>query len=432
MSAFQLLIYGCSGYIGRLTAERAALHPGSVVLAGRSRKKVAALADKLDLPYRVFSLDNPEDIDANIRDVKVVLNLAGPFAFTTPPLIHSCIRVQTHYLDVTTEPSVFHLLFETLSPAIRNAGIVCIPGVGFELVPTDVLAAMLHHHIPTATHLDLSFAFSDQSRPLAASPGATKTYLSTLADPQHCSARIDGRMTPVRHFYKTRRVAFPTAGSALVGFVPWADSLTAYYTTGIPNIDTFVPVDPSMVRSALWSFFLVRALLRHFPPFQWLLFLLVDIFYSRPPSDADRKGVRIDVWGEARDERTGEGVRGSLQTMEGYGFASCAALEAARELIERADEGGAVSSATGEENENRSGEDRIRPGTYTPSRAFSPNFIFTIPNTTLYTFIRFKMSPAASRLASVGLASSSSSSIAAVKSKSTTLIPPVIQGTGWS
>jgi len=259
-AAHKLMIYGCYGFLGRLIAEYAVSRPdlkNGLMLAGRNERKLVALARRLDLPYRVFSLSRPEVIDRNIQDVQVILNVAGPLSNTVEPIIQSCVRTRTHYLDITGEQYVFRLLFEKMRSVIDDSGIVCVPGVGFTIVPTDCLSAMLASQMPDATSLELSFAFSNPYRSTAASAGATKATINVVRT-QSIHTRRNGLMTPAELFYKTRRIIFPNAGRAFVGWVPWGDCLTAWHTTGIPNIDVYVPVDPVSVSTATVSVAITR------------------------------------------------------------------------------------------------------------------------------------------------------------------------------
>ncbi|ESQ79356.1 hypothetical protein AEYBE204_10125 [Asticcacaulis sp. YBE204] len=73
------MIYGASGYTGRMAAHYAKAAGTPLVLAGRSKETLAALAADLDVEYRVFGLDTPVAIDERFADVSVLLNCAGPF-----------------------------------------------------------------------------------------------------------------------------------------------------------------------------------------------------------------------------------------------------------------------------------------------------------------------------------------------------------------
>src|SRR5690606_5088937 len=91
------------------------------------------------------------------QGVDLVLHCAGPFGETSRPMLKACLRAGAHYLDITGEIAVFEAVMAR-DPEIRRAGVAAIPGVGFDVVPTDGLAALLGQALPGATHLELAFA----------------------------------------------------------------------------------------------------------------------------------------------------------------------------------------------------------------------------------------------------------------------------------
>ncbi len=171
----------------------------------------------------------------------LVLHCAGPFSATAAPMMAACLSAHAHYLDITGEISVFEHA-RTLDAAARAAGIVICPGVGFDVIPTDCVAAALKAALPDATHLALGF----DSRS-GFSPGTAKTSVEGLA--QGGKVRQDGRIVSVPLAYKTRRIDFGD-GEKLAMTIPWGDVSTAYATTGIPNIEVYIPGSPAMVARA--------------------------------------------------------------------------------------------------------------------------------------------------------------------------------------
>ena len=101
------MIYGANGYTGELIARQAVAQGLKPVLAGRSESKLRPLAEELNLPWRVFSLDNVDRIAAELNNTALVLHCAGPFSATASPMIQACLNSGTHYLDITGEVSVF-------------------------------------------------------------------------------------------------------------------------------------------------------------------------------------------------------------------------------------------------------------------------------------------------------------------------------------
>ena len=76
------MIYGATGYTGRMAAEHARASGTPLVLAGRREATLAALAAKLGAGHRVSTLDDAAAIDAGLAGVSVLLNCAGPFMRT--------------------------------------------------------------------------------------------------------------------------------------------------------------------------------------------------------------------------------------------------------------------------------------------------------------------------------------------------------------
>src|SRR5688500_16211155 len=145
------LIYGATGYTGQLVAQLAAEYGMTPVLAARSAA-VADLAGALGLEHRVFSLDQPADIDHALAGIHVVVHCAGPFIHTSKPMADACIRNRVHYVDITGEIEVFEALHARDAEA-RAAGITLMPGSGFDVVPSDCLALHLKQKLPGANHL---------------------------------------------------------------------------------------------------------------------------------------------------------------------------------------------------------------------------------------------------------------------------------------
>jgi short subunit dehydrogenase-like uncharacterized protein len=220
------MIYGANGYTGELIAREAARRGLKPILAGRSPGKIAPLANELGLEARVFDLGDVAQTAAALEGVSLVLHCAGPFSATSAPMIAACLRARAHYLDITGEISVFEHAMEQDAMA-RAAGIVVCPGVGFDVIPTDCLAATLKAALPDATHLALGF----DSRS-GFSPGTAKTSVEGLA--QGGKIRRDGKIVAVSLAYKTRRIDFGN-GEKLAMTIPWGDVSTAFHTTGIPK-----------------------------------------------------------------------------------------------------------------------------------------------------------------------------------------------------
>jgi saccharopine dehydrogenase (NAD+, L-lysine-forming) len=335
--AHMWMLYGANGYTGQLTAELARERGLVPILAGRSAEKVVPLAERLGLEHRVFDLDAP---GAALDGVRAVVHMAGPFSTTSRPMVDACLAAGAHYLDITGEIGVFEAVASRDAEA-RARGVALIPGVGFDVVPTDCLAAMLKAALPDATHLDLAFA-TIGSGP---SKGTAMTAVEGLAQGSG-AARIDGRIRPVPVAWRTREVPFADRERHVVS-IPWGDVSTAFHSTGIPNVTTFLAMSPR-TSARLRRLAPLRGLLRVGP-----LQRAAKAWAARRfpgPDDATRASARTELWGEAWNARGR--VSRALTTPDGYTLTADASLRA----VERVLAG-------------------VEPGFHTPSRAFGFDFV---------------------------------------------------------
>lgn len=320
------LLYGATGYTGDLIARFASDRGLRPILAARNTDKLEQTATELGLDYRAFSLDDPDAIETALAEVQVVLNCAGPFFRTYQPIVEACLRTQTHYLDITGEIPVFEALADRDAEA-KEAGIMLLPGVGFDVVPSDCLAAHLKTRLPSATHLALGF----QMRGGRMSRGTATTMVESSGSGG--MVRQDGNLTPVSAGWKTREIDFGQ-GPVSAMTIPWGDVSTAFYSTGIPNIEVYAAF-PDSIRTAI-------ALSRYFgwflnlPPIKHLQKRWIK---AQPPgpTDAERAAGQSLLWGTVEDN-TGDRVVSRLQCPEGYTLTALAALKIVEKVL-----GGQVS-----------------------------------------------------------------------------------------
>ena len=343
------MIYGANGYTGHLVAvetRRRGLNP---VLAGRRAGPIEKLAAELDLPMRVFGLDDAPAAAGAIADMRVVANCAGPFAVTSAPMIVACLRSRAHYLDITGEIDVF-LAAQRRHADAQAAGIVICPGVGFDVIPTDCMAAVLKEALPDATHLVLAF---EARGPM--SPGTARTMARSLRPGQHGGrVRRNGVIEEMPLAQSWRRIDF-ASGSATAVAIAWGDLATAWFSTGIPNIETYavVPRAAAIAGRALnW----VRPLLASAPG-QMLLHRLAN--RASGPSEEHLRTARSRLWGEVRNA-AGERRTAHLETANGYRLTADGTIMAVQYLLTNAPSG----------------------GYYTPSMLLGPRCVEQLPGST--------------------------------------------------
>lgn len=323
----QWMIYGANGYTGRLTA-REAVHRGlQPVLAGRNREALESLASELGLEVRIFGLDDSETVKSQLEAMKLVLHCAGPFSATSQPMIGACLASGTHYLDITGEISVFENAWKQTDEA-RRADVVLCPGVGFDVVPTDCLAARLVESLPAATGLQLAFEPGG-----GMSPGTAKTSVEGMG--KGGCVRRGGALKRVPLGWKTRSIPFAHAERTGVT-IPWGDVFTAWVSTGVGDIEVYVSVPSSAVKR-LRRLRLVQPLLR-FGFVQGLMKRRIERT-TRGPSDKVRSNSQMQLWGEAVSA-DGRSVAATMTTPNGYDVTVTASLGIVEYLLENDAEGG--------------------------------------------------------------------------------------------
>jgi short subunit dehydrogenase-like uncharacterized protein len=175
-----LLIYGATGYVGQHVARTAGRLGVKAIVAGRDAAKLDRIASETGLERRAFGLDDPAAIDSALNSVAVVLNCAGPFKYTAEPLVAACLRTHAHYLDITGEIPVYEAI-QAMDAQAKARGVMLLPGVGFDVVPTDCLALHLKQRLPSATRLRLAFQSVGPAGLLPWPSGALSRHRSPLA-----------------------------------------------------------------------------------------------------------------------------------------------------------------------------------------------------------------------------------------------------------
>jgi short subunit dehydrogenase-like uncharacterized protein len=342
------MIYGANGYTGRRIAEEAARRGCKPVLAGRNADAIHKVAAEFDCPSRVFGLGDAGPIAAGLVDVDALLHCAGPFSATAEPMMDACLEAGVHYLDITGEIPVIEAGAARHERAVAS-GIALIPAVGFDVVPSDCLAAILAQRLPGATHLTLAFTGTG-----TVSSGTARTMLEGMH--QGGRVRRDGRITRVPTAWRTLEVPFREGKRSAVT-IPWGDVASAWHSTGIPNVEVYLAMSPGQIRWLRWTRPLVPLLRLPLP--KSLLRSIMRHFVAGPPK-APGRPVRSSFWGCVCDAQ-GNSAEATLQTLEGYRLTVLTALASLERVL--------------------AGE--APPGFSTPSKAFGPEFILSFPETDL-------------------------------------------------
>lgn len=343
------MIYGANGYTGRLVGELAAHRGLRPVLAGRHEERVAEVATQLNLEHRVFDLGDIEAARRGLEGMSAVLLTAGPFSATSAPMVQACLDTRTHYLDVTGELGVFEEVFFRDEDA-RRAGIALLPGVGFDVVPTDCLAAMLARELPQAARLEIGIAGL-----ASMSQGTWKSSVEGMA--RGGFVRRGGRIIPVPAAWRKRVIPFPHKPLTAVT-IPWGDVSTAYRSTSIPDIWVYMAL-PRHMQRILPVADRLKAVLGA-PSVQHALKRLVERVVKGPDDQARAHGYS-HIWAEAVDA-SGAYVSGTLSGPDGYSMTADASIRAVGAILDGV----------------------VRAGAWTPSQALGAEFVRELDGVTVH------------------------------------------------
>lgn len=297
------MIYGATGYTGRMAAELAKGRGLDVVIAGRNAEKLQSLAARLDVPYRLFNAD--AQAAKSLEGIAVLLNFAGPFAQAAPALMQACIEAGVDYLDITAEINVYRQA-EQLGAQAATAGVMLLPGVGWDVVPTDCLAVHVARRVQQPHTLRIALQVAGSM-----SRGSALSVSEIIG--AGLLARADGQLvaTPEaqpRHF---------DFGDGPVPCAPlsFGDLVTGWHSTGIPNIAMYVHITGDAFPEGDLS------LLPEGP--------------SAQERDAHRARAVAEVVGA-----DGTVARSIVETVNGYTYTPLAAVEAAHRVLQGERRGG--------------------------------------------------------------------------------------------
>mgnify|MGYP002713133395 CR=1 FL=1 len=343
-------IYGAYGYTGRLITDYALRQGFNPIVGGRDECKLKELAANNDLEYIVLTAEDTEAWDKILDKVSLVLNCAGPFALTVRSIVPACIAHGVHYLDITGEIEVFEFIQSQNEEAIKK-GVVLMPGVGFDVVPTDCLSAQLHDKLPSATHLELAFQGTS---------GVSRGTALSMARRYHTGGtmRKEGELVSVPLAHEVKLIHFGEQDRLCVS-IPWGDVFTAYYTTHIENIKVFTGISLKTLKSL--------RLYRKFKGIaktQLVQWGLKKVIKSKidGPSAIKRATCLTHLWGKVTDTATNKTVEAELTTPESYYLTSLTAIESVKRVL----------------------KGKCQPGYQTPAMAFGKDYILSFDRVKLH------------------------------------------------
>ena len=341
------MLYGASGFTGRMIAEEAVRRGHQPILAGRSAERIRPLAKSLNLPWKAVDLTSPADLHAALHGVDAVLLAAGPFQQTADPLVQACLATGTSYADIGNELPQFQLL-QQHDRAARQQGIAFVPGVGFGVVATNCLARSVAELLPDATELRCAHHIASASSGV----GAAATGLEIIRGGgyvirrgQYRRYRLGRGAMPVR-FADAERVASP---------ISLGDLAAAQMATAIPNITMYSTALPTGIGG------MALPLIRHLLAIPAFRQQLLRPSSEQPKASAQKTQPHSQAWAWGRNA-AGQEVALWLNTGDGYEFTAVSSVLA----MERILDGQVV-------------------GVLPPAVAFGADFALAVPHTQRFT-----------------------------------------------
>lgn len=343
MASSTVIVYGSYGYTGQLIIEECKSKGLNVILSGRNAQALQEQSKLTGFPFEGVDINDAESLCKLLEKGSVVIHAAGPFHYTALPMAKACLKTRTHYTDITGEISVFEMM-ANLDAEAKSVGITLMPGVGFDVVPSDCLAMHLKKRLPSATHLQLAFA----SNKGGLSRGTSKTMVEGMG--LGGAVRENGKIISVPLHEGIMDINYGSFKLPSIR-IPWGDVSTAFYSTGIGNIEVYRGADEKSIKQVKMSRYL-----------NWLLrqrfvknYLIKQIDKKPPgPNEKKRSASKMFLYGKVSE---GQQEKISLlETIEGYTLTAKTSVLIAQEIL----------------------SGNFKAGFQTPSMAYSSDLIMQI------------------------------------------------------
>ena len=318
----EVVLYGATGYTGRLIAHELDQRGATFAIAGRNPSKLEALSRELDRAPEtvVASVDDPGALRAMAGRASCVLSAAGPFKDLGPPVVEAALSSGAEFVDITGEQGFLRWAWGQ-HQGFTRAGRTMVNAAGFDVVPSDVAAAAACRGLDQVVRLDLGIATSS-----GLSSGTQRTMAASTGDWWYWD---DGRFkgAPAGRF--VRKFDYPGLGESTSVFVPWGDVVTAPRSTGARVVRTFFRVKPEKARRAhlAWP---ITHLISKVP---WVSQWLEDRApgSGKGPSAEERERAKFTIVAEAHTPG-GAIQRAVVEGRDPYGLTASASAQVALAL----------------------------------------------------------------------------------------------------
>jgi len=293
-----VVVYGATGYTGRLAAAELARRGLAPLLAGRNAEKLARVSEEVaqGAPFRIAAADDRPALRRLLADAEVVINCAGPFTLAGDALVGSAVVTGTHYADSTGEQSYMKMVFERHGDEAERRGVALVPGMGFDYAPGDCLARLVSRQTEPLEELTMAYALAG----FGMSRGTMRSALQMLGGGD--TVYRDGAWRPAPSGVNRGNFVFPAPiGRQAVSRYPAGEVITVPRHTQTRNVRavlTTATAAPHPLLTPLLPFVMPGVALGLRTPLRPVLNRAIGRL-PEGPAEAERRAARFTIVAQA-------------------------------------------------------------------------------------------------------------------------------------
>ena len=325
-----VVLYGATGYTGRLVTEELRRRGLDFVLAGRNPERLKQVSEERGggAPTRAAAADDPRALREAFDGASVVINCAGPFNRSGEPVVAAAVQTGSHYVDSTGEQSFMKLVFDRYGEEAERRGVGLVPALGFDFATGDCIAYLAARGREPVEEVTVAYA----TQGFGASRGTLRSALGMMSE--EAVVYRDGDWRPAPRGVQRASFPFPDpVGRQGVSPYPAGEQLTVPRHTDTKNVTTFLTTSsasphPLLEPTVPYTLPVLGLALR--TPLKGVLDRAIGVLPEGPDESA-RRAARFTVVAVARDSDGGES-RGVVRGEDVYGLTAVLLVHGAEQM----------------------------------------------------------------------------------------------------
>jgi short subunit dehydrogenase-like uncharacterized protein len=311
-----IVLYGATGYTGRLVVDELERRGLDYVLSGRDEAKLARLAGDRGAEARAVALDDEPALRELFADASVVISCAGPFTLAGDALVRAAIDTGTHYVDSTGEQPFIKMVFDNHGAAAERTGVALVPALGFDYAPGDCIAGLAARGHEPLEEVVLAYAV----RGFGMSRGTMRSALEIAKGGDVVYTDGDWRPTPFGVFRANFDFPEPI-GRQVMSRYPSGEVVTVPHHTRTRRVVSMITartLAPHPTLAPILPYTLPAAALTLRTPLRGVLNRAIGAL-PEGPAEAERRSAEFTIVAVARGEDGAE-RRGVVRGSDMYGL----------------------------------------------------------------------------------------------------------------